>query len=82
MRRKKIQSKYYTMEWHIPAHRDLPYGMRGSAVNVYSSGYWHAKPNPSQVSFVNVVMVEITSFGVTFAPTSFTLYNPAPDSQM
>jgi uncharacterized repeat protein (TIGR01451 family) len=43
--------------------------------------YWHAKPNPSQVSFVDVVMREITSFGVTFSPTSFTLYNPAPDSQ-
>jgi uncharacterized repeat protein (TIGR01451 family) len=43
--------------------------------------YWHAKPNPSQVSFVDVVMREITSFGVTFSPTSFTLYNPTPDSQ-
>jgi uncharacterized repeat protein (TIGR01451 family) len=43
--------------------------------------YWHAKPNPSKVSFVDVVMVEITSFGVTFSPTSFTLHNPSPDSQ-
>jgi uncharacterized repeat protein (TIGR01451 family) len=43
--------------------------------------YWHAKPNPSQVNFVDVVMVEQTSFGVTFSPTSFTLYNPSPDSQ-
>ena len=43
--------------------------------------YWQAKPNPSQVSFVDVVMREITSFGVTFSPTSFTLYNPSPDSQ-
>jgi uncharacterized repeat protein (TIGR01451 family) len=43
--------------------------------------YWHAPPNPSRVSFVDVVMREITSFGVTFSPTSFTLYNPAPDSR-
>jgi uncharacterized repeat protein (TIGR01451 family) len=43
--------------------------------------YWHAPPNPSQVSFVDVVMREITSFGVTFSPTSFTLYNPSPGSQ-
>jgi uncharacterized repeat protein (TIGR01451 family) len=43
--------------------------------------YWQAKPDPSDVSFVDVVMREITSFGVSFAPTSFTLYNPAPDSQ-
>jgi len=43
--------------------------------------YWHAKPDPSDVSFVDVVMREITSFGVSFAPTSFTLYNPSPDSQ-
>jgi hypothetical protein len=43
--------------------------------------YWHAKPDPSKVSFVDVVMVEITSFGVTFNPSSFTLYNPSPDSQ-
>jgi uncharacterized repeat protein (TIGR01451 family) len=43
--------------------------------------YWQAPPNPSRVSFVDVVMREITSFGVTFSPTSFTLYNPAPDSR-
>jgi uncharacterized repeat protein (TIGR01451 family) len=41
---------------------------------------WDALPDPNKVSFVDVQMVEITSFGVTFAPTSFTLYNPSPNS--
>jgi hypothetical protein len=42
---------------------------------------WDALPDPNKVSFVDVQMVENTSFGVTFAPTSFTLYNPSPNSK-
>jgi uncharacterized repeat protein (TIGR01451 family) len=41
---------------------------------------WDALPDPSKVNFVNVQMVEITNFGVTFSPPSFTLYNPSPNS--
>jgi len=42
---------------------------------------WDAKPDPDKVSWVDVQMVDKSGYGITFVPSSFTLYNPSPDSQ-
>jgi len=52
----------------------------GQSLTVTVLVRWDALPDPSKVSFVNVQMVEKTNFGVTFSPSSFTLYNPSPNS--
>jgi hypothetical protein len=43
--------------------------------------YWQAKPDPSKVQWVYVQMVDRSGYGISFSPSSFTLYNPSPDSQ-
>jgi hypothetical protein len=38
---------------------------------------WDALPDSTKVSWVTVTMTEKSSYGITFSPTSFTLYNPS-----
>lgn len=40
---------------------------------------WDTLPNPAQVNWADVSMVEKSSFGITFDPLSTTLYNPSPN---
>ena len=39
---------------------------------------WDTLPDPTKVSWVTVTMTEKSSYGITFNPQSFTLYNPSP----
>ncbi|MCL7392233.1 MAG: hypothetical protein LZ162_01145 [Thaumarchaeota archaeon] len=43
--------------------------------------YWFQPPNPDKVSWASVVMVDKGGYGITFDPSSFTLYNPSYLSQ-
>jgi uncharacterized repeat protein (TIGR01451 family) len=43
--------------------------------------YWFQPPNPDKVSWASVVMVDKRGYGITFDPSSFTLYNPSHLSQ-
>jgi len=38
---------------------------------------WDALPDPSKVNWATMTMTEKSSFGITFSPLSFTLYNPS-----
>lgn len=39
---------------------------------------WHNPPDSDKVNWVNVKMVEKSGFGITFYPSTFTLYNEHP----
>ncbi|MEM2352499.1 MAG: hypothetical protein QXT26_08845, partial [Thermoproteota archaeon] len=41
---------------------------------------WDSLPDPKKVNWCSVQMVEKSSFGITFVPSSTTLYNPSPNS--
>ncbi len=42
---------------------------------------WDGKPDPDKVSWADVQMVDYSGYGITFVPSSLTLYNPSSDSQ-
>jgi hypothetical protein len=53
----------------------------GESLTITVLVQWEPLPNPNKVNFVDVQMVERTSFGVTFSPSSFTLNNPSSPSR-